>query len=70
MARYNMDDATFQHLTDWCDSQVVEREGQTEDSADLLRETILVYLQSCDVEDAEYSISHGWTHVRNLAEAK
>jgi hypothetical protein len=58
--RYDMDDATYQHLTSWCDRQY--REGE----AELKREQMANLLQSMSPEDAEYSLSHGWSHVANL----
>ena len=62
---YTLDAATFEHLTAWC-----ERETRTADEADALRERMIRWLESVPVEDATYSLSHGWPHVRNLAEAR
>lgn len=56
--RYVMDDETFQHLTDWCEDNVSQ--------PDVVRESIMMYLTKLDVEDAEYSLRHGWWHVYNL----
>jgi hypothetical protein len=63
MPQYRMDNATFEHLVAWCD-----RETHTSDESDALSSRIVGFLQSQPVEDAEYSLSHGWTHVRNLME--
>jgi hypothetical protein len=63
-AQYKLDDSTFEHLTAWC-----ERESRDADEALELRGKMIDYVQSLPVEDAEYSVSHGWPHVRNLAEA-
>jgi hypothetical protein len=60
---YKLDDSTFEHLTAWC-----ERETRTADEALELRGKMIDYVQSLPVEDAEYSIGHGWPHVRNLVE--
>jgi hypothetical protein len=63
-ATYKLDDFTFEHLTAWCD-----RETHTADEADQLRDRIIAYLESLPLEDAQYSVSHGWPHVRNLVDA-
>ncbi len=60
MPTYMMDDATFQHLTTWCDRQY------RDDEATDKRNAIMEMLEAMPVEDAEYSLSHGWTHVANL----
>jgi len=60
---YKIDDYTFSHLTDWC-----ERETFVEDEALALRERIIAYLEALPTEDAEYSLDHGWPHVRSLVE--
>ena len=60
MTRYKMDDATFTHLTAWC-----ERESYDEE-ADALRERMILFLEAQESEDAEYSLSHGWRHVYDL----
>ena len=60
---YEIDDATFVHLSDWC-----ERNTRDADEANAVSCKIIAYLESLPIEDAEYSLSHGWTHVRDLAE--
>lgn len=57
---YKIDDATFQHLTAWCESQLRPAE------ADTVRERIIAFLEASDPHDAEYSLSHGWWHVYDL----
>lgn len=59
--RYQIDDQTFDHLTAYC-----ERETRTEDEALELREKILGYLEACEPDEAEYSLSHGWRHLSDL----
>ena len=60
MTHYIMDDATFQHLTDWCEQQLREDEFLA------VRDQIINFLEASEVEDAEYSINHGWWHVHDL----
>lgn len=61
---YKLDDPTYVHLAAWC-----ERETRDYAEAEWLLDRIKTFLESLPVEDAEYSLSHGWSHVRNLAEA-
>lgn len=63
-----MDNATFDHLSAWCDTQRVERHGETEVEADALRGRIVTYLESQEIGDAEYALDHGWPHVAALVE--
>ena len=60
MIRYQIDNATFDHLSAWCDAQLRDDERET------VRDRILGYLSDCDVEDAAYSLSHGWRHIQDL----
>ena len=57
---YRMDDATLIHLTAWVDANVSERHHPNR------RNELVDFLEAMDAEDAEYSISHGWSHVLNL----
>ena len=57
---YRMDDQTFFHLGTWC-----ERYYRL-DEAVAKRDAIVAMLESMPVEDAEYSMNHGWPHVANL----
>jgi len=61
--KYTMDDATWQHLTDWCYAST-----HTDDESQELRDQIVAHLEALDKEDADYSLSHGWTHVRDVME--
>ena len=63
MPKYQMDNSTWEHLTEWC-----QRNTHTEDEAQVLRDDIVQHLEALDVEDAEYSLNHGWTHVRDVME--
>lgn len=63
MTRYRMDNATFQHLTTWCDNFFRPEVAGPE------RDRIITHLETLDTEDAEYSISHGWTHVYDVMDA-
>lgn len=60
-ARYVMGDATFAHLTAWC-----ERVTLTPEEADLLRERIIVHLQQLPESEAAWEMDHGWPHIRDL----
>ncbi len=60
MGEYWMDEATFQHLTTWCDSYFREEEATEK------RNRMIEMLEAMPSEDAEYSMSHGWPHVANL----
>lgn len=62
MPRYRIDNATFDHLSAWCERDLRDGERET------IKTRILDYLSACDREDAEYSLSHGWPHIRNLVE--
>lgn len=57
---YQMDDATFSHLTAWC-----ERECR-EDEKDTVRDRILLFLETESVQDAEWHLSHGWQHLHDV----
>ena len=61
---YKLDDPTFIHLAAWC-----ERETQDAAEAEWLLDRMQTFVESLPVEDAEYSIAHGWPHVRSLTEA-
>lgn len=61
--KYQMDDRTFAHLTEWTSANT-----DSWAEADLLRERMATYLESLSLDEAEYSLNHGWTHVRNLLE--
>jgi hypothetical protein len=59
-ALYRMDDATYRHLNDWCDSFYRMEESTAKCDA------IIAMLEAMPAVDAEYSLSHGWQHVANL----
>ena len=58
---YSMPDDTRRHLLAWCD-----RETMTGREADALALSIITLLESFTEAEAEYSLNHGWAHVRNL----
>ncbi len=60
MPTYLMDDATFQHLTTFCDRFF------RDDEATNKRNAVVSMLEAMPPEDAEYSLSHGWPHVVGL----
>jgi len=60
-ARYRMDAATLAHLAAWCDRET----HNAEESGELI-DRMAAMLEDMEPEDAEYSMSHGWFHVRDL----
>lgn len=63
MAKYRMTDALHDDFTYWL-SQNTRNVAEEE----ALYQKIMGYLESCTPEDARFSVSHGWEHVRNLVE--
>jgi hypothetical protein len=57
-----MDNATFEHLTAWCEREYSDRK------VDGVRNAMVNLLESMDQDSAEYSLSHGWPHISNLLE--
>ena len=63
---YVMDDATFTHLTTWCESGYAPFAYE---EADAVRERIMAFLQSECVEDAEWHLNCGWPHLYEVTHA-
>ena len=57
---YRVNDWTFEHMSAWCERNV--RSDELHD----VREAMIRYLESGSIEDAEYSLSHGWQHIYDL----
>ena len=53
-----LDNATFRHLTKWC-----ERNLRAPDAG---REHMVAVLAEMDAEDGEYHMTQGWYHVASL----
>lgn len=58
--RYSIDDATFAHLNRWAEVALRDEER------DAIVTAIIAYLEGGSVDDAEYSLAHGWAHIRDL----
>ena len=57
---YQIDSATFDHLSAWCEAQFRDHER------DAVREHMIATLERMGPEDAAYSLSHGWWHIHDL----
>lgn len=57
---YKLDDATFAHLSRW--AEVTLRDEEREEVVG----KIIAYLEGGSIDDAEYSLAHGWSHIRDL----
>jgi len=56
-----LDNATFKHLTEWCDRALIAPNAG--------RDAILDLLDKMGEEDAAYSIAQGWSNVASLCDA-
>jgi hypothetical protein len=56
-----LDDSTFNHLTEWCDRNLHSPEAG--------RAKMIELLDTADEEDFERWLDHGWSHVATLCDA-
>jgi len=60
-SRYIVDDFMLKSMVDWLNRVVRSEE------IDIARESMIMWLQSVDKEEAEYALSEGWRKVYDLA---